>query len=99
MKGLLRDLDENLPDEVIRDFSASPISFLISFDLLSTVLLAAVVFETLFAQIIRSNFLCPPFQLDEEDFKEEQNSVSRLIQMLHNDDPEEMLKVTSDTSF
>ncbi|PHU19347.1 Vacuolar protein sorting-associated protein 35A [Capsicum chinense] len=46
MKGLLRDLDENLPDE-----------------------------------------------LDEEDFKEEQNSVSRLIQMLHNDDPEEMLKI------
>ncbi|XP_015070645.1 vacuolar protein sorting-associated protein 35A-like isoform X1 [Solanum pennellii] len=46
MKGLIRDLDENLHDE-----------------------------------------------FDEEDFKEEQNSVSRLIQMLHNDDPEEMLKI------
>ncbi|XP_016445912.1 vacuolar protein sorting-associated protein 35A [Nicotiana tabacum] len=48
MKGLIRDLDENLHDE-----------------------------------------------LDEEDFKEEQNSVARLIQMLHNDDPEEMLKIIS----
>ncbi|KAL3341259.1 hypothetical protein AABB24_025683 [Solanum stoloniferum] len=46
MKGLIRDLDENLHDE-----------------------------------------------FDAEDFKEEQNSVSRLIQMLHNDDPEEMLKI------
>nr|ACN26650.1 unknown [Zea mays] len=32
-------------------------------------------------------------ELDEEDFKEEQNSVARLIHMLHNDDPEEMLKI------
>lgn len=32
-------------------------------------------------------------QLDEDDFKEEQNSVARLIQMLYNDDPEEMFKV------
>ncbi|KAL6993412.1 Vacuolar protein sorting-associated protein 35A [Sarracenia purpurea var. burkii] len=32
-------------------------------------------------------------ELDEEDFKEEQNSVARLIQMLYNDDPEEMLKI------
>ncbi|XP_009793929.1 vacuolar protein sorting-associated protein 35A-like isoform X1 [Nicotiana sylvestris] len=48
MKGLIRDLDENLHDE-----------------------------------------------LDEEDFKEEQNSIARLIQMLHNDDPEEMLKIIS----
>lgn len=31
--------------------------------------------------------------VDEEDFKEEQNSVARLIHMLHNDDQEEMLKV------
>ncbi|CAN4116734.1 unnamed protein product [Withania somnifera] len=46
MKGLIRDLDEDLHDEP-----------------------------------------------DEEDFKEEQNSVSRLVQMLHNDDPEEMLKI------
>ncbi|CAO2831346.1 unnamed protein product [Amaranthus hypochondriacus] len=30
---------------------------------------------------------------DEEDFKEEQNAVARLIQMLHNDDPEEMFKI------
>lgn len=34
-------------------------------------------------------------ELDEEDFKEEQNSVARLIQMLHSDDPEEMLKIIS----
>lgn len=32
-------------------------------------------------------------EIDEDDFKEEQNSVSRLIQMLYNDDPEEMFKV------
>ncbi|XP_051140548.1 vacuolar protein sorting-associated protein 35A-like isoform X2 [Andrographis paniculata] len=30
---------------------------------------------------------------DEEDFKEEQYNVARLIQMLHSDDPEEMLKI------
>ncbi|XP_021759497.1 vacuolar protein sorting-associated protein 35B-like [Chenopodium quinoa] len=30
---------------------------------------------------------------DEEDFKEEQNAVARLIQMLHNDDSEEMFKI------
>ncbi|KAL7143716.1 hypothetical protein ABFS83_08G210800 [Erythranthe nasuta] len=29
----------------------------------------------------------------DEDFQEEQNSVARLIQMLHSDDPEEMLKI------
>lgn len=34
-------------------------------------------------------------ELDEEDFQEEQNSVAQLIQMLHNDDPEEMLKIIS----
>ncbi|EOX90793.1 VPS35 B isoform 3 [Theobroma cacao] len=32
-------------------------------------------------------------EVDEDDFKEEQNSVSRLIQMLYNDDPEEMFKI------
>ncbi|XP_057759848.1 vacuolar protein sorting-associated protein 35A-like isoform X1 [Arachis stenosperma] len=32
-------------------------------------------------------------KLDEDDFKEEQNSVARLIQMFYNDDPEEMLKI------
>ncbi|KAG1368808.1 vacuolar protein sorting-associated protein 35B [Cocos nucifera] len=32
-------------------------------------------------------------ELDEEDFKEEQNSVARLIHMLYDDDPEEMLKI------
>nr|CAD1827914.1 unnamed protein product [Ananas comosus var. bracteatus] len=32
-------------------------------------------------------------ELDEEDFKEEQNSVARLIHILHNDDPDEMLKI------
>lgn len=32
-------------------------------------------------------------KIDEEDFKEEQNSVACLIHKLHSDDPEEMLKV------
>ncbi|OAY57576.1 hypothetical protein MANES_02G107500v8 [Manihot esculenta] len=32
-------------------------------------------------------------EVDEDDFKEEQYSVARLIQMLHNDDPEEMYKI------
>ncbi|CDP07373.1 unnamed protein product [Coffea canephora] len=32
-------------------------------------------------------------ELDEEDFKEEQNSVARLVHMLYNDDPEEMLQI------
>ncbi|MFQ6633002.1 hypothetical protein Gotur_011859, partial [Gossypium turneri] len=31
-------------------------------------------------------------EVDEDDFKEEQNSVARLIQLLHSDDPEEMFK-------
>lgn len=39
------------------------------------------------------NFLICVLQLDEEDFKEEQNTVARVINMLHNDKPEEMLKV------
>lgn len=30
---------------------------------------------------------------DEEDFKEDQNAVARLIQMLHNSDPQEMFKI------
>ncbi|XP_022855784.1 vacuolar protein sorting-associated protein 35B-like [Olea europaea var. sylvestris] len=32
-------------------------------------------------------------ELDEDDFKEEQNSVARLIQLLYTDDTEEMMKV------
>ncbi|KAF2562667.1 hypothetical protein F2Q70_00016176 [Brassica cretica] len=32
-------------------------------------------------------------KLDEEDFQEEQNSVARLINMLDNEEPEEMLKI------
>ncbi|CAI0382565.1 unnamed protein product [Linum tenue] len=32
-------------------------------------------------------------ELDKEDFEEEQNSVARLINMLYNDDPEEMLQI------
>ncbi|XVE69703.1 hypothetical protein DITRI_Ditri10aG0012100 [Diplodiscus trichospermus] len=32
-------------------------------------------------------------ELDEEDFKDEQNSVARLIHMLYNDEPKEMLKI------
>ncbi|KAH9662613.1 vacuolar protein sorting-associated protein 35 [Citrus sinensis] len=34
-------------------------------------------------------------QVDEDDFKEEQNSVARLIQMLQNDDTEEMFKLNT----
>ncbi|KAL4027215.1 hypothetical protein IC575_015678 [Cucumis melo] len=36
-----------------------------------------------------------PDEVDEEDFKEEQSSVARLIQMLYNDDPDEMFKIIS----
>lgn len=43
--------------------------------------------------IIRDIDGTPDDELDEEDFKEEQNSVARLIHMLYNDDPEEMLKI------
>ncbi|KAL8134816.1 hypothetical protein AgCh_009724 [Apium graveolens] len=32
-------------------------------------------------------------EVDDEDFNEEQNAVARLIQMLYNDDPKEMLKI------
>lgn len=32
-------------------------------------------------------------EVDDEDFNEEQNAVARLIQMLNNDDPKEMLKI------
>ncbi|PON93925.1 Vacuolar protein sorting-associated protein [Trema orientale] len=32
-------------------------------------------------------------ELDKEDFEDEQNAVARLIHMLYNDDPEEMLKM------
>ncbi|CAI0435599.1 unnamed protein product [Linum tenue] len=32
-------------------------------------------------------------ELDEEDFKEEQNSVARLINMLYNENPEELLQI------
>ncbi|KAL4585296.1 hypothetical protein LXL04_009912 [Taraxacum kok-saghyz] len=33
------------------------------------------------------------YETGEDDFKEAQNSVARLIQMLYNDDPREMLKI------
>ncbi|CAM8972218.1 unnamed protein product [Rhodiola kirilowii] len=35
----------------------------------------------------------PVEEIDEDDFKEEQNSVARLIHKFHNDDPEEMFKI------
>ncbi|KAI3712960.1 hypothetical protein L1987_71530 [Smallanthus sonchifolius] len=35
---------------------------------------------------------CSSLFIYEDDFKEEHNFVARLIQMLYNDDPEEMLK-------
>lgn len=34
-------------------------------------------------------------QLDEEDFKEEQNLVARLVHMLVNDDNEQMFQVSN----
>ncbi|XP_057449250.1 vacuolar protein sorting-associated protein 35A-like [Lotus japonicus] len=43
--------------------------------------------------LIKDSDGTPNDELDEDDFKEEQNSVSRLIQMLYNDDPEEMFKI------
>ncbi|KAL2988279.1 hypothetical protein AAZX31_11G077300 [Glycine max] len=43
--------------------------------------------------LIKDSDGIPNDELDEDDFKEEQNSVSRLIQMLYNDDPEEMFKI------
>ncbi|KAJ1408777.1 Vacuolar protein sorting-associated protein 35 [Sesbania bispinosa] len=43
--------------------------------------------------LIKDSDGIPNDELDEDDFKEEQNSVSRLIQMLCNDDPEEMFKI------
>ncbi|GKB83682.1 vacuolar protein sorting-associated protein 35B-like protein isoform X1 [Tanacetum coccineum] len=45
---------------------------------------------------VATNFLQPfanAAKLDEEDFNEEQNSVARVIHVLYNDDPEEMLKI------
>ncbi|KAF2310139.1 hypothetical protein GH714_006708 [Hevea brasiliensis] len=46
-------------------------------------------------QSIMKNYTCisSADKLDEEDFKEEQNSVARLIHMLYNGEPEEMLKI------
>ncbi|XVF62211.1 hypothetical protein PTKIN_Ptkin08bG0199200 [Pterospermum kingtungense] len=35
----------------------------------------------------------PDNEVDEDDFKEEQNSVARLIQLLHSENPEEMFKI------
>ncbi|XP_027361735.1 vacuolar protein sorting-associated protein 35A-like isoform X2 [Abrus precatorius] len=43
--------------------------------------------------LIKDSDGSPNDELDEDDFKEEQNSVARLIQMLYNDDPEEMFKI------
>lgn len=65
-------------------------------DLLLNVILFS--FKTLKVRHLRSFFFLLLFsaymQLDEEDFNDEQNSVARLIHMLYNDDPEEMLKVS-----
>ncbi|PNY04889.1 vacuolar sorting-associated protein 35B-like [Trifolium pratense] len=43
--------------------------------------------------LIKDSDATPNDELDEDDFKEEQNSVARLIQMLYNEDPEEMFKL------
>ncbi|CAL0331926.1 unnamed protein product [Lupinus luteus] len=43
--------------------------------------------------LIKDSDGIPNDEADEDDFKEEQNSVARLIQMLYNDDPEEFLKI------
>ncbi|CAL5194111.1 unnamed protein product [Lathyrus oleraceus] len=43
--------------------------------------------------IMKNNtYISTADKIDEEDFSEEQNSVARLINMLHNNDPEEMFK-------
>lgn len=86
MKALIRDLDEGVDDEVDWKLCACikvPQFFLIfSFHHIFKISLCCAL-----------NSLSSNFQLDEDDFQEEQNSVAQLIQMLHNDDPEEMLKV------
>ncbi|KAL5181257.1 Vacuolar protein sorting-associated protein 35A [Glycine soja] len=43
--------------------------------------------------LIKDSDGIPNNELDEDDFKEELNSLARLILMLYNDDPEEMFKV------
>ncbi|XP_014520794.1 vacuolar protein sorting-associated protein 35A [Vigna radiata var. radiata] len=43
--------------------------------------------------LIKDSDGVPKDELDEDDFKEEQNSVARLIQMLYNEDPEETFKI------
>ncbi|KAG5069668.1 hypothetical protein JHK85_002045 [Glycine max] len=43
--------------------------------------------------LIKDSDGIPNNELDEDDFKEEQNSLARLILMLYNDDPEEMFKI------
>ncbi|BAT99956.1 hypothetical protein LR48_Vigan499s003300 [Vigna angularis] len=43
--------------------------------------------------LIKDSDGVPKDELDEDDFKEEQNSVARLIQMLYNEDQEEMFKI------
>ena len=42
---------------------------------------------------VYTNLILSYSQDDEEEFKEEQNAVARLIYVLHNDDAEEMFKV------
>ncbi|KAL5181255.1 Vacuolar protein sorting-associated protein 35A [Glycine soja] len=43
--------------------------------------------------LIKDSDGIPNNELDEDDFKEELNSLARLILMLYNDDPEEMFKI------
>ncbi|XP_047166655.1 vacuolar protein sorting-associated protein 35A-like [Vigna umbellata] len=43
--------------------------------------------------LIKDSDGVPKDELDEDDFKEEQNSVACLIQMLYNEDQEEMFKI------
>lgn len=89
MKALIQDLDEDVNDEV--DWKLSTCLTVTLF--LSYIFLASALAYFLNQSVLCLKFFILHFQLDEDDFQEEQNSVAQLIQMLHNDDPEEMLKV------
>ncbi|KAK6245583.1 hypothetical protein SCA6_008673 [Theobroma cacao] len=59
---------------------------------ISTVDKVEVLFE-LIKGLIKDTDGADVDELDEEDFKDEQNAVARLIHMLYNNEPEEMLKI------
>ncbi|XP_050278996.1 vacuolar protein sorting-associated protein 35B-like [Quercus robur] len=67
-------------------------SIMKNYPCISTAHLVEVLFE-LIKGLIKDMDGTVADELEEEDFNEEQNSVARLIHMLYNDDPEELLKL------